>query len=34
MRDSLINVKESDMIEEIRFRFTRYLSKTYWNFYE
>jgi hypothetical protein len=34
MRDSLINVKESELTEEIRFRFTRYLSKTYWNFYE
>lgn len=34
MRDSLMDVKESELTEEIRFRFTRYLSKTYWTFYE
>jgi hypothetical protein len=34
MRDSLIDVKVNELSEEIRFRFTRYLSKTYWNFYE
>ena len=34
MIDSLMDVKESELTEEIRFRFTRYLSKTYWTFYE
>lgn len=34
LRDSLIDVKETELVEEIRFRFTRYLHKTYWNFYE
>ena len=34
MRDSLMDVKDSELTEEIRFRFTRYLSKSYWHFYE
>lgn len=33
MRDSLMDMKESELTEEIRFRFTRYLHKTYWSFY-
>lgn len=30
----MIDIKASELIEEIRFRFTRYLHKTYWTFYE
>lgn len=30
----MINVKDNELVEEIRFRFTRYLHKTYWSFYE
>ena len=26
--------KQGDIVEEIRFRFTRYLRKTFWSFYE
>lgn len=33
-RDSLRDIKKSEMIEEIRFRFTRYLHKVYWELYE
>lgn len=34
MRDSMIDFKKTDIIEELRFRFTRYLRKVYWEFYE
>lgn len=34
MRDSLRDIKRSEMVEEIRFRFTRYLHKVYWELYE
>lgn len=34
LRESLIDFKETELVEEIRFRFTRYLHKTYWSFYE
>lgn len=34
LQDSMINLAKSDLTEEIRFRFTRFLRKTYWNLYE
>jgi hypothetical protein len=30
MRDSLVDINKSEMLEEIRFQFTRYLKKVYW----
>lgn len=33
-RDSLIDFNRIDIIEEIRFRLNRYLSRTYWEYYE
>jgi hypothetical protein len=34
LRDSLRDIKKSEMLEEIRFRFTRYINKVYWELYE
>lgn len=33
-RDSFKDFSRIDIIEEIRFRLTRYLSRTYWEYYE
>ncbi len=34
IRDSLKDINKDDIVEEIRFRFTRYLKKVYWEYYE
>ena len=33
-RDSLIDIRKEEMLTEVRFRFTRYLNKIYWELYE
>ncbi len=30
----MVDVKKTEMLEEIRFQFTRYLKKIYWELYE
>ena len=30
----MVDVKKNEMLEEIRFQFTRYLKKVYWELYE
>lgn len=34
MRDSLREINKSDIIEEIRFRFTRFLHRVVWEYFE
>lgn len=34
MRDSLKEINRADIVEEIRFRFTRFLSRSLWEYFE
>lgn len=34
MRDSLKEINKTDIVEEIRFRFTRFLSRVLWEYFE